>query len=119
MAEEANEDFIASITQDVMRCLSQERFIEKLDDAFCPDSGSAPAEFCGGDYRVSGSILRKSGFDSLELSEILDVLRLQGGCCDCEILYNVAESSRLKAKYWREQSQHNDDGAKHAHGDSR
>jgi hypothetical protein len=24
----------------------------------------------------------------------------QGGFCDCEILYNVAEQSRLKAEYW-------------------
>ena len=26
---------------------------------------------------------------------------LKGGFCDCEILYNVVEESRLKAEYWQ------------------
>jgi hypothetical protein len=30
------------------------------------------------------------------LTDIFDVLSLPGGCCDCEIRCNVAESSRLK-----------------------
>lgn len=28
------------------------------------------------------------------------VFMSMGGYCDCEILFNVAESSRLKAEYW-------------------
>ena len=24
----------------------------------------------------------------------------QGGFCDCEVLYNVLDESRLKAEYW-------------------
>ena len=29
------------------------------------------------------------------------VLMARGGYCDCEILYNAVEESRLKAEYWR------------------
>lgn len=39
--------------------------------------------------------------DSEEIEDILAVMRFHGGSCDCEILYNVAEESRLKAKYWK------------------
>jgi hypothetical protein len=39
--------------------------------------------------------------DDEETADVLAVMRLNGGCCDCEILYNVAEESRLKAKYWK------------------
>jgi Protein of unknown function (DUF2695) len=47
--------------------------------------------------KLSESVLRTAGFDSEEMADIFDVLRSKGGCCDCEILYNVAESSRLKS----------------------
>jgi hypothetical protein len=29
-----------------------------------------------------------------------------GGCCDCEILYNVAGESRLKSRYWKAEAGH-------------
>jgi len=35
---------------------------------------------------------REAGYDTAALEDIFDVLGAQGGCCDCEILYNVAES---------------------------
>jgi hypothetical protein len=38
--------------------------------------------------------------DDEDLEDILAVLHSLGGCCDCEILYNVAEESRLKSEYW-------------------
>jgi Protein of unknown function (DUF2695) len=38
-----------------------------------------------------------------DLDDIFAVLQSKGGFCDCEVLYNVAETSRLKAKYWRSQ----------------
>ena len=54
----------------------------------------------GGDHKLSEDILREAGYDPEALQDILDVLRSQGGCCDCEILYNVADTSRLKTNYW-------------------
>ncbi len=101
MEDDADRDFIASITPDVMGCLNRSQFFVKLDDVLCPtDTGSQPKE-CSGDYKLSEAILREAGYDATDLEDIFDVLRAQGGCCDCEILYNVAESSRLKANYWR------------------
>jgi hypothetical protein len=44
------------------------------------------------------------------------VLRAQGACCDCEVLYNVAESSRLKAEYWKRQAHGTE--AKPKHGEA-
>ena len=39
--------------------------------------------------------------DSDEIADVLAVLQSRGACCDCEVLYNVAEESRLKARYWK------------------
>jgi hypothetical protein len=39
--------------------------------------------------------------NSEEIEDVLAVMRFSGGCCDCEILYNVAEESRLKSEYWK------------------
>jgi Protein of unknown function (DUF2695) len=86
MDADSDHYFISSITPDVM------------NDVLCPADGSPADESCGGDYTLSKSILQAAGFDPAHLSDIFSVLGALGGCCDCEILYNVAESSRLKAK---------------------
>ena len=100
MEADPDDDLINLITPDVMKCLDYEDFFGKLDDLLCPADCSRKE--CRGDYQLSESILQAAGFDSSELSDILSVLRLKGGCCDCEILYNATESSRLKAEYWRD-----------------
>lgn len=100
-----DQDLVTSITPDVMKCLDREGFFEKLDDKLCPKEGSNPRECCRGDHKLSESILRTAGFESSALTDIFNVLRSQGGYCDCEILYNVAESSRLKAEYWRSRAE--------------
>lgn len=41
------------------------------------------------------------GFSEDELFDVFHVLMAKGGFCDCEILYNAMESSRLKKEYWR------------------
>ncbi len=46
-------------------------------------------------------ILNDRGFDSDAAGEVLQVLQLRGAHCDCEILFNVAEDSRLKSGYWK------------------
>lgn len=99
MDDSRDSDLIASITPDVMTSLSRSSFWEKLDDLLSPKDGATPAR-CAGGYKLSESILRAAGYDSEALQDIYDVLRSQGGCCDCEALYNVAETSRLKTKYW-------------------
>jgi hypothetical protein len=67
-----------------------------------------------GTYRLSESILQASGFEHDDFSDIFAVLQSKGACCDCEVLYNVAEKSRLKAKYWRSRATGQHTEGKHA-----
>jgi hypothetical protein len=101
MADGADSDLISSITPDVMACLLRLQFFERLDELLCPQTSASKQAFCAGDYRIATTVLEDTGFGSTELEDIFSVLKSQGGCCDCEILYNVAESSRLKAQYWK------------------
>jgi hypothetical protein len=83
-----------------MKCLKGARFFDFLDDAMCPtDAGHERAQ-CWGDFRNSRPILLNRGFKEEELFDVFHVLMRQGGFCDCEILYNAVEQSRLKAEYW-------------------
>jgi hypothetical protein len=95
-----DEDDIVAITPDVMSGLTSAGFFSALDDQLSPADGSS-GQRCHGDFRNSKSILSSLGFAESDFCDVFDVLMGQGGFCDCEILYNVAESSRLKAGYWR------------------
>jgi hypothetical protein len=109
-------DLIASITPDVMTCFSRSHFFERLDDLLCPKGDSDQGEVCDGNFKISKGILEAAGFDADDLKDMFAVLRAQGACCDCEVLYNVAESSRLKAEYWKRQA--HDAEAKPKHGEA-
>jgi hypothetical protein len=91
----------AAITPDVMACLAKSRFFEELDNRLCPTDKSISPKRCRGTFEVSELILRSQGFDEAERTDIFTVLRSRGGFCDCEILYNVLKTNRLKAEYWR------------------
>jgi len=112
---DTDSDLISSITPDVMTCLSRSLFFERLDDLLCPKEQSHEREVCTRSYRISERVLEASGFDSGDWQDIFNVLKAQGGCCDCEILYNVAESSRLKAEYWKSRVHGSEAKPKHAH----
>jgi uncharacterized protein DUF2695 len=101
MESPSDDDLIPSIALDVMRCLERCGFFEKLDGLLSPDDNSITPQGCDGTYKLSEPILVAAGFDRAELDDIFAVLHSKGGCCDCEVLYNVAETSRLKANYWR------------------
>jgi Protein of unknown function (DUF2695) len=102
MADSRDSDLISSITPDVMASLRRSHFFEELDNLLSPMDGSGLAPtLCAGDYELAENILRSAGYDSEALTDIFAVFRSQGGCCDCEILYNVADTSRLKAMYWQ------------------
>jgi hypothetical protein len=113
MEADPDNDLISSITPDVMTCLERSGFFCKLDDLLCPEDHPQPPAGCSGTYQLSESILQAAGFDSAELTDIFGVLASQGGHCDCEILYNVVESSRLNAEYWRDRAKGLDAPAKH------
>lgn len=95
-----DEDLLDEITDPVMKCVKASQFFERLDDLICPAEGSVQRAACHGDFRHSKSTLLTCGFTEDELFDVLHVLMREGGFCDCEILYNVAEYSRLKAEYW-------------------
>lgn len=96
-----DKELIAEITPYVMGYLERLNFFEKLDDVLSPVNSTTQAGTCNGSYESSESILLAAGCKKSDLSDVFAVLRSKGGCCDCEILYNVVESSRLKSKYWR------------------
>jgi hypothetical protein len=99
--EDPDEDFIESITPDVLRSLQERGFFAGLDDVFCPMSGMTPPEQCSGDFRHAKRTLQHSGLDESDWSDVFHVLMGQGAFCDCEILYNATTESRLKSQYWR------------------
>lgn len=101
MESESDDELISSIAPHVMTCLGRCGYFEKLDELLSPEDNSASAKECDGSFGLSETILLAAGFDRAALEDIFAVLHSKGGCCDCEVLYNVAEKSRLKANYWR------------------
>ena len=102
MVEELdNDESIEAITPYVIEALRKRKFFERLDDQLSPVDASIPAKLCAHTYDISTAILKQCGFDAAEIEDIKQVISQNGGCCDCEILYNVAEESRLKSKYWK------------------
>ena len=99
--EYPDSDLIEEITPDVMRVLLGARVFEALDDVLCPRDASQPRPPCHGDYRHARAVLLARRFREDELFDVFHVLMARGGSCDCEILYNAVEESRLKAEYWR------------------
>ena len=99
MESASGDGLISSIAPDVMKCLGRCGFFEKLDGLLSPEDNSTPSPSCDGTFKLSESILHGAGFDRAELTDIFAVLQSKGGCCDCEILCNVAETSHLKANY--------------------
>src|SRR5579863_356967 len=96
-----NLELINAIAPDVLKVLANKRFFELLDDQMLPIEPTRTRPSCDGTYAISIAILRQSGFEPDEIAEITEVLASRGGHCDCEILFNVAEESRLKSEYWQ------------------
>jgi hypothetical protein len=101
-----DQELINEIALDVLAVLARERFFEALDDRMCPADHAQSRVLCAGTFAISTAILLKSGFDQEAIADILSVLASRGGCCDCEILFNVAEESRLRSEYWQAQLTH-------------
>jgi hypothetical protein len=115
MESASDDDLIYSIAPDVMKSLGRCGLFEKLDGFLSPEDNSITAHSCDGTYKLSESILITAGFERAELSDIFAVLQSKGACCDCEVLYNVAETSRLKVNYWRGRAAGQIPNAPHTH----
>jgi hypothetical protein len=99
--EHPNQELLASIAPDVLGALQQMGFFAALDELLCPPSEKSEPQKCSGDFRYAKRALQACGFEQSDSSDVFHLLMEQGAFCDCEILYNVADESRLKAKYWR------------------
>ncbi|HLW86036.1 MAG TPA: DUF2695 domain-containing protein [Candidatus Sulfotelmatobacter sp.] len=96
-----DEELIAAIAPDVLGSLQESGFFAALDDLLCPVNSRSQPEPCTGDFLRAKQALQACGFEESDWSDVFHVLMGQGGFCDCEILYNAAEESRLKAQYWK------------------
>lgn len=99
-----DDESICEITDDVMDSLEGRNFFGALDDALYPSDLEMPARLCHGNFANAEAILIAKGFKESEHFDIFHVLMARGGYCDCEILYNAVETSRLKADYWKAQA---------------
>jgi len=96
-----HDEFVSGISPDVLGLLRADRFFELLDDRFSPTDSSQEPVKCGHSFDVTRVILAGLAMDEEDINDVIDVLHSQGACCDCEVLYNVAEESRLKSNYWK------------------
>ena len=95
------DQFASDIPPDVLGVLKANRFFELLDDRFSPINNSQEPVKCGHSFDVTKAVLAGLGMDVEDIQDVIDVLHSQGACCDCEVLYNVAEDSRLKSRHWK------------------
>jgi hypothetical protein len=99
---ESDAEFVNDIAPDVLGALEKDHFFERLDELFCPPVDTSKQSVrCGHSFDHSVAILNALGMDADDVDDVLAVLKSKGGCCDCEVLYNVAEESRLKARCWK------------------
>ena len=94
-------ELIDDSSPDVMRALAGAKVFQALDDVLCPADPSKVRQPCHGDYRHARAVLLARRFREEELFDVFHVLMARGGYCDCEILYNAVEESRLKVEYWQ------------------
>jgi hypothetical protein len=101
-SEPDDSEYADDIAPDVLGVLEKLHFFERLDDYFCPIDDPQRMVPCGAhSFEISSAVLRGLDMDSDDIADVLAVLQARGACCDCEVLYNVAEESRLKARYWK------------------
>ena len=90
---------IEDISPDVLAVVGGSEFYKRLDSAFLTGAK------CSGKFVLSKELLRDCAFDESEIDDIFHVFMSKGGFCDCEILYNVADQSELRSRYWKAQSE--------------
>jgi len=95
-----DEELAQDIYLDIMRVLSHRQFFQKLESAVFPDGDER--RVCTHSYELTTALLVAEDFSEQEREDILSVFHHHGGCCDCEILYNVDDrEDGRKAAYWR------------------
>jgi len=108
-----DEELIHDIKPHVMKALKKSNFFISLDDLMAPNDVSKEGLPCHGDFDLTKQVLKEKGFKEKgfkekgkidEIFDICHVLMSEGAYCDCEVLYNVSDENRLKARYWKQRS---------------
>lgn len=99
--EPPDEDLIAAIKPDVLALLQRCGFFTKLDELLYPTDAGSRRQECSGDFHHSRLVLKTCGIPEPDWSDVFHVLMGEGAFCDCELLYNIAPESRLRADHWR------------------
>jgi len=96
-----DEEYIKDSAPFITEALEKIKFFKKLDNQMLPINPFKKAKKCHGDFAITKTILIKNNFNKNEIFDICHMLISKGGYCDCEVLYNVAEESRYRKKYWK------------------
>jgi hypothetical protein len=99
--EYPDQELISAIKPGVLTTLKACGFFTALDELLYPKDASPDVRECSGDFRHSKHVLGKCGIAPPDWSDVFHVLMDEGAFCDCEVLYNVAPESLLRAKHWR------------------
>ena len=99
--DELDDNYLNDVSPDVLGVLEKLCFFDRLDKQFYSVRDAKVLLQCSGTHAVCIEILRDLKMDSDDIQDILSVLRSRGGCCDCEVLYNVATESNLRSEYWK------------------
>ena len=94
------DEFISDITPDVMVVLVRQSFFEQLEREVFPN-GAIDSSACKHDFSITMRVLSQSGYDEDAIRDVIDVMRANGGYCDCEIILNAALQSKVSENYWK------------------
>src|ERR1700722_17680506 len=93
--DESFDEFIESITEDVLRVLGGQGFFRKLEERVWPD-GPDGRKVCDGSFANAIDIATADGHSLEDQDGIFHVMRSRGGFCDCEISLNAAPESEVR-----------------------
>jgi hypothetical protein len=66
-------------------------FAERLEEALnFQGEGESTSWECNGDLRRTRRIFAEMGFNAERVESLVKEFPSQGGCCDCEVMFNVA-----------------------------
>ena len=83
-----------------MGVLQKKNFFVQLEEQVFPTE-SVDNSNCKHDFSITERLAKELGFDHADIDDIVDVMRANGGFCDCEIVRNAAPESRVREKYWK------------------
>jgi hypothetical protein len=98
--EEDLPETIGSIAPFVLGCLEQRSFFSELEKRVWPEGPDGRRD-CDHSLDHTLSILRTYDWQEEDCTEVLLVMQSRGGCCDCEIMLNVAPDCQARERHWK------------------